>query len=440
LYSTHLKQFPDHAISRVHVGAKKKMTNRQWASDYAVALGKMRERYDSMYNDAQKRGYDAIMGQQRSAALLGVAGAGKSLLVQDLLPLLRCLFWKKDEIQVCGATNVVAQRADATASTFHSFLGIRCDEGDNGKLEWNFSAQQYFEKLQAKKELLKKVRVVIIEEGLEVPSNLLEAYFHHINVNCLNIITIVNGDCCQGSYREDEQTGKHETNFFANPIKLAQFCPTLEIITFTIDHRTKNEALKKLKMMVRNAVANGESEQFVVSNQYRQGETTVDIVLCARIKSMNLHNSNGLQCNQNTPMTLIAQHNASYTPAYHLSYKVHGVSHTLILKNGAPIMIMQHYKTNSGKILRNGTLGTVIHQTEHSVHVEVTSNNGLKQQFEIKRVPIGKTKWHQFPLHVAYAGTIAKCIGFEFESIAIDFGIDGVRLTGDSSPYNCSKF
>jgi hypothetical protein len=123
-------------------------------------------------------------------------------------------------------------------------------------------------------------------------------------------------------------------------------------------------------------------------------------------------------------MTLIAKNHASYNPAYHLSYKVHGVSHSLILKNGAPIMIMQHYKTNSGKILRNGTLGTVIHQTEDSVHVEVTSNNGLKQQFEIKQVPIGNTKWHQFPLHVAYAGTIAKCIGFEFESIAIDFGIE----------------
>jgi hypothetical protein len=114
LYFTHLKEFPDHAAHRsVHVGAKAPiMTNRQWASDYTAALRKVRIRYDSMYNDAQKRGYDAIMGQQKSAALLGVAGAGKSMLVQDLLPLLRCLFWKKDEVQVCGATNVVAQRAD----------------------------------------------------------------------------------------------------------------------------------------------------------------------------------------------------------------------------------------------------------------------------------------------------------------------------------------
>jgi hypothetical protein len=61
------------------------------------------------------------------------------------------------------------------------------------------------------------------------------------------------------------------------------------------------------------------------------------------------------------------------------------------------------------------------------VQVEVTFNHGAKQLFDIKRVKIGKTKWHQFPLHVAYAGTIAKCIGFEFDSLAIDFGIEDDR-------------
>ena len=424
LYVDHLQENPSHAI---HAGghAATKMTNKEWGSDYVALQTNVKNRYDSMYNDAQKRGYDAIMVQQKSAALLGVAGAGKSLLVQDLLPLLRCIFWKIDEVQVCGATNVVAQRADEAASTFHSFLGIRCDEGENGQLEWNFSTQQCLEKIDAKKDLLKKVRVVIIEEGLEVPSNLLEAYFHHININRLNIITIVNGDCCQGSFREDEQTGKQETNFFANPIKLAQHCPTLEIIPFTEDHRTKNKDLKMFKHAVRNAQANEAATKFVAENPYKAGETKVDIVLCARIKHMNAHNQQGLQQNKNLPMTFTAQNRASYDPRYYLNYKVNGVSHSMVLKQGAPVMIMQHYKTACGKILRNGTLGTVKKLTIDSVHVEVKSNRLAAKQFEIKRVQIGKTAWYQFPLHVAYAGTIAKCIGFEFESIAIDFGIEG---------------
>ena len=418
LYVEHFKQFPSHATGPA--SSNKKMANKDWKSDYNALLQTVERRYDSMYNDSQKRGYDVVMKEQKNVLLLGVAGAGKSTLVQDLLPLLRCLFWKKDEVQVCGATHAVAQRTDNAASTFHSVMGIRCDGGDDGN--WNFSVEECLHKMAQKKDFLKKVRVVIMEEGLEVPSNLMEAYFRYITVNCLNIITIVNGDCCQGAYREDEETGKKEACFFANPNKLPQWCPTLEIVTFTEDQRTKNVALKRFKTEVRNAQTTQATQQFVTSNQYKLGETDVDIVLCARIAQMNQHNLTGLVRNKNAMKNYFAQSSRlNDTP---LTYKTHGINHSLQLKRGAPVMIMQHFKTTSGKMLRNGTLGRVTELTDDSVHVEVTSNNGLnKQVFEIKRDRIGRTNWRQFPLHQAYAGTIAKCIGFEFESIAIDFGI-----------------
>ena len=430
LYRTHLKQFPSHAL---HPGADltlaksaKKMTNKQWSSDYNALQETLTQRYTSMYNDAQKRGYDAIMNRKKSVVLLGVAGAGKSLLVLDLLPLLRCVFWKKDEVHVCGATNVVAQRTDNKASTFHSFLGIVCYEDDHGRPQWNFSVQQYLKKIEEKKEILKKVRVVVIEEGVEVPSDLMEAYFSYIHLNSLKIVTIVNGDCCQGAYREDEQTHQKETSFFAHAIKLAQWCPTLELIAFTTDQRTKCEALKQFKKAVRNAVADDNAASFVSSNQYVESVTKVDIVLCSRIKDMDQHNSTCLQRNQNAPTTFIAV--TSGFCNYTLNYKAHGVNHSLTLKCGAPVMFMQHYKTTCGKVLQNGTLGTVLQTTENSVHVEITPNKGLTNSFEVKRVQIGKTQWHQLPLHLSYAGTIAKCIGFEFETIAINFGI---RDAGD---------
>ena len=419
LFVTHFEQYPAHAS----VTSARTMTNQQWCSDYQALLTTVKQRYDSMYNEAQKRGYDVIITQQKNALLLGIAGAGKSLLVQDLLPLLRCLFWKKDEVQVCGATNVCALRADDLGSTFHSFLGIRCEEDGNGGKKWDFSVEECLQKIQMKKGFLKNVRVVIIEEGLEVPSALMEAYFHFINVNRLNIITIVNGDCCQGAYREDDQTGQVETSFFAQPIKLAQLCPTLEMITFTKDQRTKNAELKAFKMVVRNAQASDAETKFVATNQYQVQTTKVDIVLCSRIKDMNKHNAAGLGRNVNTSMNFLAVESKSCNTNYHLNYKIHGVSHSITLRQSAPVMFMQHYKSACGKVLRNGTLGTVTQLTDDSVHVEVTSNKGLKQTFIIKRVQIGKTQWQQLPLHLAYAGTIAKCIGFEFESIAIDFGI-----------------
>jgi hypothetical protein len=55
---------------------------------------------------------------------------------------------------------------------------------------------------------------------------------------------------------------------------------------------------------------------------------------------------------------------------------------------------------------------------------------------EIKQVLIYGTIWKQIPIVLAYAATIAKCIGFEFETVAIDFGIQG--KTEDEIASHCS--
>ena len=62
-----------------------------------------------------------------------------------------------------------------------------------------------------------------------------------------------------------------------------------------------------------------------------------------------------------------------------------------------------------------------------------------QDKFKIEPVKILDTQWIQLPLCVAYAGTIAKCIGFEFNSIAIDFGMtfgeDGSALWRQKQAY-----
>ena len=99
------------------------------------------------------------------------------------------------------------------------------------------------------------MRVLVLDEGLEVPSNLMEAYFRYIKEARLNIISIIAGDVCQGAYQKDQETGRAENSFFSNSIKLADLCPSLKIVTFTEDHRTKCAALRSVKQNVRNAVA-----------------------------------------------------------------------------------------------------------------------------------------------------------------------------------------
>ncbi len=433
MYKHHLKENPDHATGPSN---DDKMSNKHWYFDYKHREAKIMHRYQHMYNDEQRRAYDVVMKEQKSAVLLGIGGAGKSMIVQDLLDLLRCLFWKKGEVHVCGATHAVAQRMENTASTFHSFLGIQCDREESGAVRWDFTVDEYLDKIRNnKKHNLQSARIVVVDEGLEVPSNLMEAYFRHIEEAGLNIISIITGDVCQGVFREDQETGIKQKPFFADPIKHADLCQSVEIVTFTEDHRTKCASLRCVKEAVRNALADTQTEYYVQHHQY-SGQTRVDIILCARISDMLRHNTGCLSANINQQMVYMATqaHTRSSGTEGSLQYKFHGVESVILLKIGAPIMIMQTYDTEGGKKLRNGTLGKISNLKKESVTIQIG-----QEQFEIKPVKIFGTNWTQLPICVAYAGTIAKCIGFEFDSVAIDFGVrtkeDGSALWRSKQAY-----
>jgi hypothetical protein len=438
LFKQHFTEHPDHAIGPTN---GEKISNAQWYSDYKTRESDITFKYQTLYDSSQKRAYDAIFREQKSALLLGIAGSGKTMIVQDLLHMLRSLFWRKNEVRVCGATHAVSQRMEhQQASTFHSFLGIRCDYDDTGLRQWDFSVDEYLQKIRLhsknKQSKLASVRVLVLDEGLEVPSNLMEAYFRYIKEARLNIISIIAGDVCQGAYREDQETGRTENSFFSNSIKLADLCPSLKIITFTEDHRTKCAALKSVKEKIRNAVADAHTEAYIRAHQYKNNQTNVDIVLCARIKDMFKHNANFLTRNQTIQMVYKASktHGQSYGRDYPLTYKYNGVEDKIALKIGVPVMITQTCVTACGQQLRNGTLGNVVGLSDVFVTIQCSQD-----QFRIEPVKIFDTMWIQLPLCVAYAGTIAKCIGFEFNSVAIDFGMtlreDGSALWRQKQAY-----
>ena len=102
-------------------------------------------------------------------------------------------------------------------------------------------------------------------------------------------------------------------------------------------------------------------------------------------------------------------HGQSYGRDYPLNYKYNGVEDTIALKIGVPVMITQTCETACGQQLRNGTLGKVVGLSDAFVTIQCSQD-----QFRIEPVKIFDTMWIQLPLCVAYAGTIAKCIGFEF--------------------------
>ena len=167
---------------------------------------------------------------------MGVAGSGKSFLVQELRYLLECIFWRKNEIAFCGVTSAIAQRMSPTGTSFHKFLGLRplpSTAASKGN-EWDLSVDDCLSHMRKNKtkNRLRLVRVVILEEGLELQSNVLEAYFRYKKEVNWDVITIINGDPCQGNYHEDN-VQVAQVSFFAKNVLVAEICPNCAVCTFT---------------------------------------------------------------------------------------------------------------------------------------------------------------------------------------------------------------
>ena len=419
LFQEHLSKFNHHRLPK----ADKPICNTEWEYDFKKREVEMLAKYEQYYSREQRRAYDAVLKGQKNLVLMGVAGSGKSTLLQDIKYLLECVFWKKGEIRLCGATNAVSQRMGIKASSFHSFLGLKPMQQVSFDQRWNLTVDHCLTCMNRKKAKLKTCQVVILEEGLEIQSNILEAYFRYVSESEWPVITLINGDVCQGTYREDDSTGQAETSFFAKEALLADICPSLDIHTFTEDHRTKDLQLRAAKTAVRNATATPQVLQYLQALRYEEGKTEVDIILCARIKDMVTHNQRLLNANPN-PLLLYTATSTSKDKPRFLNYKHNGVYHVLSLKKGAPIMIVQNCKASTSNKttldLGPGTLGIVEELLPNSVKIQVPEL-GKRVIVEIKAVQVLDTQWKQIPVVLCFASTIAKCIGFEFERVAIDF-------------------
>lgn len=193
--------------------------------------------------------------------------------------------------------------------------------------------------------------------------------------------------------------------------------------------------MKAAKAAIRNASVDQKTFEYLQSLQYEHGKTPVDIILCAHIIDMKNHNSRLLAKVENQRSHRFIASSAFATAMNpHLNYADHGVDHILELKISAPVMIICECSAATGKetsvILGNGTLGTVELILPDSVQIRVPMLGDII--VEIRRVTIPETHWKQIPMVLAYATTIAKSIGFEFESVAIDFGIQANRQSHET--------
>ncbi len=212
LYQEHLLKNPHHKTT----GITTSISNTDWEFEFRSREEELLDKCNTYYSQEQIRAYKAVFNGQKSLMLMGVGGSGKSTLLKDIKYVLQCIFWKKGEISLCGATNAVArERLGITATSFHSFLGVIPMDNVDHKDRWNVTLSHCMACIRTKykkNDDLKNVRVVILEEGLELSSVLMEAYFRHISESGWKCVTLINGDVCQGSFREDDSSGESEMN------------------------------------------------------------------------------------------------------------------------------------------------------------------------------------------------------------------------------------
>jgi hypothetical protein len=201
LYQDHLAKNPHHNISGTLLGC---ISKSDWNLEFRNREQEMLDKCNDYYSQEQTRAYQAVLKGQKSLLLMGVGGSGKSTLLKDIKYVLECVFWQQGEIALCGATNAVArERLGMTATSFHSLLGVTPMDNVPCEDKWNLTLSHCMTCIRRNSQKLSTVRVVILEEGLELQSVLMEAYFRHINETGWKCITLINGDVCQGSFRED---------------------------------------------------------------------------------------------------------------------------------------------------------------------------------------------------------------------------------------------
>ena len=121
LFQEHLEQYPSHRLPT----SNKTICSSDWMNEFETRQKEIQLNYKNYYSIEQKQAHDVAMRGAATLVLMGVAGSGKSTLVQDFSYLLECIFWKKNEIAICGVTNAIAQRMSPAGTSFHKFLALR---------------------------------------------------------------------------------------------------------------------------------------------------------------------------------------------------------------------------------------------------------------------------------------------------------------------------
>jgi hypothetical protein len=408
--------------------SRKLVTSADWCRAYKQVIEDY-EKFIETSSVEQRESCDSVLKFGSGLLAIGVAGSGKSVVLNEVAKVLNCIFFKDGEILMCAATGLLAESFNDAATTVNSAIGAYPEFGTEPN--WNLSVKEWSDLIQTHGKITSNLKVLVNTEVYAQSSNMLQALFEmRLDNDGLKFICLMDGDPPQPMH-EDEQED-HSSNrqmcsiqnhILMKHTTIQHLLPEVRVVVFETPKRQLDKNVHALSNAVRYGQAKPCHIQQMRSNPYVPGVTKVDIILCSRRNDMAHHNKTNLdglpgqvQLVDAKPVGLTSAHNV--------------VSYALRLKVNAPVLfskglLLKVHKTSDQRKIVNGARGTILKISADIILVALSGKNLVveveRERFLKRRL---RLEYLQFPLDLGWATTIKRAGGMTFTTTAIDFGFN----------------